>query len=262
MPEDPQIGPEPTPILEIAEVDSTNAEAMRRAAAGERGPLWISAVRQTAGRGRSGRSWMSLDGNLMATLLVAPLVPTRHVGELALVAGVAAHEAIGTAGPVPGLRLKWPNDILAGDAKVGGILVESTIQAGVTVAAVGFGINISVAPTVPGRPTTSLAAFGTLHGRAGVLAALAESMRHWLALWQQPGGFEAVRTAWLERAGPPGETTTINTGNIVLQGAFAGLDNDGALLIRDDGGTIRRFSFGDVTLGVEHSSNERGCHGS
>lgn len=261
MPEVPQNGPAPTPIVELAEVDSTNAEAMRRASAGERGPVWISALRQTAGRGRSGRTWTSLEGNLMATLLFQPGAATRRLGELALVAGVATHEAIAELQPLAGLRLKWPNDVLLGDAKVGGILVESSTFDGATISAIGCGINVAAAPDVPGRATTALACHGGAPPRAALLQALSARMAHWLLVWHAPDGFQAIREAWLARAGALGVQATVRTGSQAFSGAFAGLDHDGALLLRDPAGNLRRFSFGDVTMAAEAATNARGVHG-
>lgn len=258
MPDKLEAGPAPIPIVELAEVDSTNAEAMRRAAKGERGPLWISAVRQHAGRGRSGRTWASLDGNLMATLLVEPATGPARLGELGLVAGVAAHQAIGELQTLPGLRLKWPNDVLIREAKLGGILVESTSFQGATVAVVGFGINIAGAPFLPGRATTALRIHGAAPEPTALLHALSARMSGLLDVWREPGGFAAIRAQWLERAGPLGEAITVDTGTATHSGAFAGLDHDGALLMRDPAGTLRRFAFGDVTLGADGKKHTRG----
>ncbi len=119
--------PEGCRHVHLEEVDGTNAEAMRRVLAGERGPLWISADRQLSGRGRSGRIWTSAPGNLFASVVATLDCQPAAAGQLSLVAGVAVIDAIRRAGDVPGLRLKWPNDILVGMAKAGGILVESTV---------------------------------------------------------------------------------------------------------------------------------------
>ena len=105
----------PSRLVHLPETDSTNAEAMRRALAGEAPPLWVLADRQTAGRGRAGRAWASQPGNLFASLLVSTSCPPALAGQLSLVAGVAAIDAIRRAAgqaPPAGLRLKWPNDIL------------------------------------------------------------------------------------------------------------------------------------------------------
>src|SRR5579863_5587530 len=93
-------------------VDSTNAEALRRASAGERGPLWIVATEQSAGRGRRGRAWTSPAGNLHATLMLTDPSPPAAAPQLGFVAGLALHDALAAAAPSLAslLALKWPND--------------------------------------------------------------------------------------------------------------------------------------------------------
>ena len=248
----------PFRVIELAEVDSTNAEALRRAAAGDLGPVWIRADRQSHGRGRSGRSWQSIDGNLAATLLFSPCCQPSQLYQLALLTGVAAHDAVArqladTSGA--GLRLKWPNDILVGDAKLGGILVESSTFAGRTLAAIGVGINIVAAPDVPERKVASLARLGARPSPELLLSALAEQMENWLRVWQSGAGFSSIRRGWLDRAGPIGEPMTVHTGTATVAGMYAGIDETGALLLQGTDGAhgavpdqLQRFTFGDVTL--------------
>src|SRR5712692_3600029 len=118
---------------------STNAEALSLARQGERGPLWITAERQSAGRGRRGRSWVSAPGNLYASLLLTDPAPPEHWPELSFVAALALHDAVG--GRIPGLAarlvLKWPNDLLIDRNKFAGILVEGEGAA----VAIGIGVN-------------------------------------------------------------------------------------------------------------------------
>jgi len=236
-------------VERLAAVDSTNAEALRRAQSGERGPLWILADMQTAGRGRSGRGWTSETGNLHASLLVTLALPQPLAYQLALVAGVAVFDALGAATyPAPaGLRLKWPNDILIGDAKAGGILIESSSIGGRLAAVIGIGLNIVASPSLPDRPATHLAAHGASPEPGVLLAAIAASLETWLAVWDEGRGFATVRQAWLNRALPIGERLSINTGPERVLGTFSGLDPEGALLLDVDG-DVRRFTFGDVSL--------------
>ena len=243
--------------IELDEVDSTNAEALRRAATGERGPLWITAARQTQGRGRSGRAWTSLPGNLAATLLIAPGCTPAELHELSLVTGVAVHNAVAPLhdlSPVvdaPPPRLKWPNDILAGDAKLGGILIESTIADGQPVAAIGIGLNLTSAPPLDGRATAARADGRMSLSPADLLTAIDVSLRHWLGVWQKGTGFPAIRRAWLSRAHAIGTPLSINNGADTISGAFAGIDETGALLLGNvstNPTEIRRFTYGDVSL--------------
>lgn len=238
-------------ILEFDTLSSTNAEAMRLALTGEQGPLWIAAKRQTAGRGRSGRAWASADGNLFASLLLTLTTPAPKAYQLSLVAGVAANDAIReTMRPAPrDLRLKWPNDLYIGRAKAGGILVESTTKASGIAAVVGIGINLVSVPDGLDREVASLEALGLKAPTpSALLHALAASFEAWFAIWQEGAGFPALREAWLERAHPIGDRMSIETGTGKVHGAFAGLDPEGALLLKDETGRLASFTFGDVTL--------------
>jgi BirA family transcriptional regulator, biotin operon repressor / biotin---[acetyl-CoA-carboxylase] ligase len=237
----------------LEEVGSTNTEAFRRAEAGERGPLWIVARRQTQGRGRSGRSWGSEPGNLYASLLETIACPPSAVHQISLLAGVAVIDAMRAAARgvrIPGLRLKWPNDVLIGQAKCAGILPEcvSGADGKAVTAVVGIGINLAWHPADIGKPATHLAAHGVDVGPDAMLQALAPAMQGWIHVWQGGAGFAHVRAAWLERAGPVGEAATVDTGTEHIAGTFLDLDADGALLLRDAHGLQRKVTYGDVTL--------------
>jgi BirA family transcriptional regulator, biotin operon repressor / biotin---[acetyl-CoA-carboxylase] ligase len=249
----------PSRLLHLVETDSTNAEAMRRALAGEAPPLWVLADRQTAGRGRAGRAWASQPGNLFASLLVSTTCPPALAGQLSLVAGVAAIDAIRKAagqGAPAGPRLKWPNDVLIGTAKTGGILVESTTRrsGAERLAIIGIGLNLVSAPDDLARAATFLSAHGLSLSPTQALCFLAETMDGWLRTWNDAQGFAHVRHAWLDRAGPIGEPLSVHTGQGVAVGHFAGLDEEGALLVAGTDGTERRFTYGDVMIGEPPSS--------
>lgn len=244
-------------IIELDEVGSTNSEAMRRAGEGVRGPVWITARRQNAGRGRSGRSWVSPEGSLAATLLISPGCGMPHLHQLSLVTGVALYDALAdvaggaSKAAAAGLRLKWPNDILLGEAKLGGILIESTTCGAEIMAAIGVGVNVAEAPVIEGRPIASVSRLGATPAPRELLATLDLCLRRWLVTWATGTRFDLVRTAWLARCGGTGQLIEINTGAERISGAFAGIDETGALLIASVGtssGTPRRFTFGDVSL--------------
>ncbi len=248
---------QPTPgvlprIEVLDEIGSTNDEAMRRAAAGERGPLWIATRRQTAGKGRSGRAWSEASiGNVAATLLFEPGCAPSRLPELSLIAGVAAHAAIAgaLAATAPArVELKWPNDVLIDGAKTCGILIESAKYGGSTVAVIGIGINVASAPPVRDRAVTCLAAHGSTLDADGVLRLLATQMAHWLAVWRKGDGFGDIRAAWLAGAVPVGRALEIKTTEGPVAGAFAGLDHDGALLLDLPSAGRRRFTYGDVSV--------------
>ncbi len=240
------------PVEILDEVGSTNDEAHRRAAAGERGPIWIATRRQTAGKGRSGRAWVEAgEGNVAATLLFMPSCALARLPELSLVAGVATYDAVGEAlsiGSVERLELKWPNDVLVDGAKVSGILIESGNHGAEVVSLVGIGINVASAPDVPDRAVTSLSAHGCPLDASAVLDRLVARMAHWLRVWEAAGGFDAIRAAWSARAIPLGRPLEVKTHEGPVAGTFAGLDTDGALLIDLPVAGRRRFTFGDVAV--------------
>jgi BirA family transcriptional regulator, biotin operon repressor / biotin---[acetyl-CoA-carboxylase] ligase len=252
--------------IHLEETDSTNAEAMRRALEGCPTPLWIRADRQTRGRGRSGRPWQSdHTGNLYASLLLELACGPEIAAQLSLVTGVAVIDAIrslgcslSSDGIVCELQLKWPNDILIGSAKTGGILVESTRNRGVLTVVIGIGLNLVASPADIGRSVTSLNMHKIQANPELMLSHVRLHMDRWLGIWQEGSGFGACRSAWAARATPVGTYLTINAGagNAgagPISGTFEGLDHDGALLLHTGSGR-QRFSFGDVTLGVPEKS--------
>jgi BirA family biotin operon repressor/biotin-[acetyl-CoA-carboxylase] ligase len=236
--------------LILDQVGSTNREAFALAEAGEAGPLWLMARRQTAGRGRADRQWVSAPGNLHASLLIQLDCSPTSSPQLSLVAGIATIDAVRhvAAGGPAGLRLKWPNDVLIGPVKCAGILAESVADRQAVTAVIGIGINLAWHPTAMHRPATDLAEHGCRASPEAMLAALDEAMQRWLAAWDRGRGFAGVRQAWLERAGPAGEICTVDTGRERIVGTFADLDAEGALVIADSHGQRRTVTFGDVTL--------------
>jgi BirA family biotin operon repressor/biotin-[acetyl-CoA-carboxylase] ligase len=246
------MAPHPSRRITLEEAGSTNTEAFKRASTGEAGPLWIVARRQTQGRGRSGRHWVSEPGNLYASLLTRLACSQSVAHQLSLLAGVAVAEAIAAAagGAIAGLRLKWPNDVLIGEAKCAGILPESHSvgRAAELTVVIGIGINLASHPPGLGRAATDLGAHGISIAPEAMLDLLDAAMQRWLAAWDCGQGFAQVRAAWLARGGRLGESLTVDTGRERIAGTFLDLDPDGALILRDALGQQRRLTFGDVTL--------------
>jgi BirA family biotin operon repressor/biotin-[acetyl-CoA-carboxylase] ligase len=241
------------------EIDSTNAEARRLMSAGEDGGLWIWAASQGAGRGRAGRSWASPAGNLYASLAIRPQVPLMTALQLSLLAGVAAHDALsglaagaGATAAALDLRLKWPNDVLLGTAKLGGILLESVSGPAnePPLIVIGTGLNLVRAPGDLGRPATSLANAGIAVTPAQAFAALAWSTAEWIARWEEGRGFPAIRDAWLDRAQPVGGPISVRLPGTQLSGTFLGIDEAGALRLSLASGEERRITAGDVAIGA------------
>lgn len=207
--------------------------------------IWLRAERQTGGRGRQGRSWEGQAGNLFASTLARCQPGDPPPASLALVAGIAVWDALNDIAPGCGLTLKWPNDIMAGRAKLCGMLLEMTGNAVV----VGIGVNIAAHPDLPDRPTTSLTALG--HGDADAARcceAIARSFAVRVAQWRAQG-LAPITVAWRERAHPAGTPLRIHDPDgSVLEGDFAGLDGQGNLILRLANGASHVMHAGDVFL--------------
>jgi len=239
------------PIEALEEVDSTNAEARRRADAGERGPLWITAKRQTAGRGRRGRGWETGAGNLAATLLVHTDKRPAEAAQISFVAALAVADLAGAYVAPSLVSLKWPNDPMIAGKKTAGILVESGphVSGGLWLA-IGCGVNLATPPDAAERPATAFAQ----HMRAppptaaDALTVLAEGFERWRELWERLG-FSPIAEAWTAKAHGLGEACTARLPSETVTGIAEGLDADGALRLRTAAGIVRRITAGDVFFG-------------
>lgn len=241
----------PVPIEAYDELDSTNAEARRRAEAGESGPVWITAAVQTAGRGRRGRAWSTEKGNLAATLLTLTDRPAGEAAQLSFVAALAACDLADTCLGAGAARLKWPNDVLVHGRKAVGILVESGARPdGRLWLAVGVGVNLKHAPQDVERPATAFADHmaGAPPEPRAALEVLARAFERWRTAWTT-AGFAPIAAGWSERATGIGQRCEARLPNRTLTGVAEGLDPDGALRLRLDDGNVERITAGDVFFG-------------
>jgi len=238
-------------VLTFEEIDSTNAEARRRAEAGEAGPLWIAARRQTGGRGRRGRAWETGGGNLAATLLITTTKPPLQAAQVAFVAALAVADLASAYTAPQHVTVKWPNVVLIDGRKVAGILVESGAAGpGRLWLAIGVGVNLATPPLAAERPATSLAAhLVPPHTHPPTpetaLVELAAAIDRWIDRWERLG-FGAVAQAWTGRAHGLGRACTARLERETLEGVALGLDGDGALRLRLADGSIRSIAAGDV----------------
>lgn len=238
-------------------LDSTSAEAKRRAGQGARGPLWIVALEQTAGYGRRGAAWKQAPGDVAATLLFDPRLEAERLGELSFVAALATVEALAGAAPGAPFRLKWPNDILADGGKIAGLLLELVDAPGAAagpLVAFGAGVNIVSKPENVDYPTARLLDFlgaSAPPSPAEFVASLDAAMRGWLELWRQEG-FPPVRAAWLENAANLGEKIRVRLPGETVEGMFIDLDQSGALVL--DCETGRRLIAAGAVLPPARSS--------
>ncbi|MGH7001698.1 MAG: biotin--[acetyl-CoA-carboxylase] ligase [Stellaceae bacterium] len=238
------------PFFRLAAFDtlaSTSDEARRLARAGAPEGTLITARTQTAGHGRQGRRWVSERGNLYASVVLRPETHVSRAAQLGFAAALAVAHAIRSFAPRAALAFKWPNDVLLGGRKTAGILLESEGDAvgQARFVVLGMGVNLASHPDDTEFPATSLAASG-----AGAvtperfLAALAPALLLWYERWRGDG-FPALRQAWLDRAAGLGQDLRANLPGETVEGRFAGLDDDGMLLLDLPQGR-RRIAAGDV----------------
>ncbi len=259
-------------LIALGMVGSTNEEASARARSGARGPLWVTAEAQTAGRGRLGRSWNSPPGNLYASLLLSDPASLERAPELAFVAVLALRDAIIGEAPAlaPKLAFKWPNDLLLDGGKCAGILIEGEIAPGTNklMVVIGTGVNCAHHPPVaepvadaakpaPTRagpfgtqavlfPATDLRAHGAEVTPAELLTRLSATMCRRIAQWDRGQGFLAILGDWLSSAQGIGQPICVRNGGGEKTGRFVGLDRTGRLVLELPSGAMEKVSAGDV----------------
>lgn len=228
--------------------DSTSSTLMQRAASGAPSGAVLVADRQTAGRGRRGRTWLSApEASLTFSLLWRFSGPVSSLAGLSLAVGVAvakALEALGTRG----VGLKWPNDVLLNDAKLAGILVDLLTERRGTAAVIGIGLNLGAPAEEFSLPAAGLDdALDPVPDRHAILAqmliALAEILDRFAL-----GGFATLQLEWQSRHAWQGRAARLlQDDGSEIAGICLGADEDGALLIETATG-MRRFLSGDVSL--------------
>src|ERR1700738_5576386 len=240
-------------------IGSTNAEALARARDGERGPIWFVTTEQTAGRGRRPRPLIAPRGNLASSILEVIDGSPAVAATLGFAAGLALDAALQKTSVEAALRsagseqmrfsLKWPNDVLAGQHKLAGILLEAEAVGGQLAVVVGIGTNVIAAPEGTPTPATSLAALGVQVGPEELFAALSDAWVEVSGIWDGGRGFAEIRRLWLERAAGLGQPGAIRTAGAPIEGIFDTIDETGCLIVRTSGGERVPVSAGDVYFG-------------
>jgi BirA family biotin operon repressor/biotin-[acetyl-CoA-carboxylase] ligase len=251
-------------------VGSTNAVAIERARGGDEGKLWLVSKRQEAGRGRRGRAWETPEGNLAATLLLVPGFDIKAAATLGFVAGLALADALAAVIPGRGVsvgvdggtplgggrfELKWPNDVLAGGAKLSGILLESAMLDETRFAlAIGIGVNVVAHPQDVPYPATSLAALGATCDAETLFIALSDAWVENARIWNEGRGLTAIRERWLKRAAGLGSPVAVRMEGRVVRGIFETIDEQCRFVIRDEDGNVTTIAAGDVHFGAVASA--------
>ncbi len=255
-------------------IGSTNAEALKRAQAGDGGGLWLVSKRQESGRGRRGRPWSTEEGNLAATLLVIGDYGLSRAATLGFVAGLSLSDALGAflpghtvsigvdgadgggpAGEKARIELKWPNDVLANGAKLAGILLElALLPDGRFAAAVGIGVNVVSHPPDLPYPATDVATIAGPVRAEDVFLALSDAWLDNAALWDEGRGLARLRERWLERASGLGGPVAVRIGGEVVRGTFETIDADCRFVIRRSDGSMLSVTAGEVHFGAVASA--------
>lgn len=243
------------PVLVFDSIDSTNAQALRAIGQGQVAPFLVVAERQTAGRGRRGRKWVSpFAENIYYSLVLRIDGGMRQLEGLSLVVGLAALQTLREAG-IAGAGLKWPNDVLVGQKKIAGILLELVGDpADVCHVVLGVGINVNMQATdeVDQQWTSMRLESGKAFDRNHLVAQLGMMLQRYLAR-HQAGGFSAIRVEWEQNHLWQGKDVSLIAGANQIDGEVLGIDSQGALRLKVEG-VEKVFSGGELSLRLRDDS--------
>lgn len=237
-------------LLTYDAIDSTNEEAKRLALSGGQHGAVCWAKKQTNGKGRLNRKWVSEEGNLYCSFLLKPQHLVKDFTQIPFVAALAVARAIN---PVfeekNAISLKWPNDILLNDKKLGGILVETVnAQSKFPWVVVGIGLNIEHFPKDTSLAATSLKDAGVEIISAKII--LSRIMNCFFPLmdeWEDKG-FDDIKNEWEKHAAYKQEKVSFKQNDMSAQGTFIGINYDGECIIKAEDDTLHSFQAGDLTL--------------
>lgn len=235
-------------ILQFDSLPSTNLEAAKRAAEGAPEGLVIVADEQTAGRGRLGRQWVSPKGaGLYFSIVLRAQVESEAWPLITFVAALAVHDALFQC---CGLQtdIKWPNDVLANNRKLCGILAE-TLDGGSIVLGIGVNLTSTSFPADLKNTATSVESLtGDIPDRETVLQSILRAFKNRYLVFLKEGGREQVISDWSQRSSfAYGKRIRVKNGYEILEGITRGLEKDGALRLETSPGEIRLVRAGDVT---------------
>lgn len=243
------------PILVFDSIDSTNAEALRAIERGQTAPFLVLAERQTAGRGRRGRKWASpFAENIYYSLVLRIEGGMRQLEGLSLVVGLAVMQALREFG-ISGAGLKWPNDVLVGQKKVAGILLElvgDPADVCHVVLGVGINVNMQITDEVDQQWTSMRLESGKVFDRNHLVGKLGAMLQAYLSR-HQLDGFSAIQAEWEQNHLWQGRAVSLIAGVNHIDGEVLGIDGQGALRLRV-GGVEKVFSGGELSLRLRDDS--------
>ena len=240
-------------IVHYGEVSSTQDIAAELARGGAAEGTLVIAEMQTKGRGRKGRSWVSLpEGGIYLSLILRPNLMPSQIVQIPLIAGVALTKAIKETVP-PQPMIKWPNDIIIGKKKVGGILTEMSCEIdGVNYVVLGIGINVNIPASLLAEQTAGIAT--SLAAEYGEYTSRAKLVQCFLSKFEiiytkfLASGFTSVRDEWKALNNTIGSWVKVSDGGEEIEGEAFDIDNDGFLLVRKESGDVSRIISGDVSF--------------
>jgi BirA family transcriptional regulator, biotin operon repressor / biotin---[acetyl-CoA-carboxylase] ligase len=238
-------------ILHFDSLPSTNVEAARRAFEGAAEGLCIVASEQTAGRGRLDRQWLSpKDAGLYCSIILRPEFDQKVWPLLTLMAAVVVRDTLLGVNTLK-TDIKWPNDIMVNDKKLGGILAETVDTPFGRAVVLGIGINlkqISFPAELVGVATSIEAAAGQVENSRTFLEHLLDLLGRYYQILQGTTGAEEIVREWTSRSSyASGKRIRVANGEEILEGITRGLERDGALRVETDTGAIKTIRAGDVT---------------
>lgn len=235
--------------------NSTNTVASRLAQQGAPEGTLVIADEQTAGRGRLGRPWVAPHGTcLLFSLLFRPSLEARRAQGLTMVCGLGLRQAVRGVTGLPA-QLKWPNDLLLHGRKAGGMLTELSAQAGhldYVVAGIGLNVNVDAAQLPPEFHATSL--LTELGHSVSRVALLQRALEEIEARYHELQAGVWPLQEWAAALDTLGQRVRLNTTQGALDGRAESVDEEGALLVRQDDGSVRRVLVGDIGL-PDHGSD-------
>ena len=240
-------------IVWLGMVDSTNSFAMELADKGASHGTIVIADRQTKGRGRMGRTWISPSGgNIYMSVILAPPMELAQATLLTIMAGVACCRALRNTTGLP-VEIKWPNDLMVAHKKLGGILTEIK-SSGDTIlyAVMGIGINVNAElrnfpPEVRSAATSVRNEMGKTESRAFLMAEILNELDRWHHVFVQKGK-EKLLNEWRELTSMMGRPVQVTMGEEIVKGLALDVDDEGMLIVKLPSGTLRRITFGELVV--------------
>ncbi|MDR2831377.1 MAG: biotin--[acetyl-CoA-carboxylase] ligase [Rickettsiales bacterium] len=230
-------------IYHYKEVSSTNREALDLIDRGISNETIIIANKQIEGRGRTGKSWVSPEGNFYASLVINQVTDIGKLTELTFVTALAVGDTLLSFINDSNVQYKWPNDVFIDGKKISGILLEK--KSNLSWLVIGIGININHAPI---SEATCISDYGGPTSNIDLLKELVSNFNKVRKQWLFDG-FHAIREMWLTRAFKLNKQISIKLADKLYEGIFTDIDKSGKLVLQQKDGSLTYFDAGELFIG-------------